>query len=444
MKSDSVGILFIDVYKSTYLKAGEKQADIDATFKAFHDTVDCAFGRFGGARWHSMGDGAIFTFQDSGSAVGAAVRLLGELTRFDSIGNKLSSSLHVRIGIHEGPRAICESVPQNERGKLAVGAIDVAGKLEKNCPVGKIAVSPEVYRKLENVQRALFRQPAVDPQRPGSAFVLEYRNTMPRERALGEGLTDDQLRRLPPTPFRAWEKLQPHPDTSLRALQDILHEPLLVVLGESSIDPSSSVRAAATSDAVGAIEIMATIRASTEVTAGIDRWADTADIACDRSLMVVGSGVVNTYAFAFNDLVRPVHFAKAEGRVFDQILAETCDGRRVYGSHAAPPRDCGFAVILRSPVNPDKHVVWIAGITGMGTQAAARFAWDIVTDPDATLRERLGSRDFSPIACVVAATTPSGSTDISALYRRWRIADYIIVLAIDREGRAIQADMRAA
>ncbi|TAJ97572.1 hypothetical protein EPO44_12290 [bacterium] len=41
------------------------------------------------------------------------------------------------------------------------------------------------------------------------------------------------------------------------------------------------------------------------------------------------------------------------------------------------------------------------------------------------------------LACVVGATTPSGSTDISAYYRRWRIADYVVVLAIDSEGRAI-------
>lgn len=440
MSKESVGVLFIDVYKSTDLKRGEKQADVDETFAAYHAAVDQAFGAYGGNRWHDMGDGAIYVFPDSRLAVGGAVRLLGDLPALDWEGNKLESSIHVRIGIHKIPEILIEGVPEAPAGQRPAGDLDIAGKLEKNCPVGKIAISRDVMEDLDNVQRALFRESAIGPLAGGSAFVLENRNLMPRERALAKGLSPAQSSRLPPIPFRSWDKLRPSGDMGLRQLHEVLREPLLVVLGETSDDPGSAVRAAATSDAVGAIEILSATRANMAVTAGIDRWADTADVACDRSLLLVGSGIVNTYAFAFNDLVRPVRFSKAEGRIVDRIVVETAEGKTLYGPHANPPKDCGLIVLFRSPVNPHTHAVWIAGITGMGTQAAARFALDLVSDADATVRERLGSGDFNPIACVVGATTPSGSSDISDYYRRWRIADYVLVVGIDRQGRAIRED----
>jgi len=440
MSKETVGVLFIDVYKSTDVKLGEKQADVEETFAAYHAAVDQAFSAYGGNRWHGMGDGAIYVFPDSRLAVGGAIRLLGDLPAFDVDGNKLESSIHVRVGIHKIPASLIQGVPQATRGQRPTGDLDIAGKLEKNCPVGKIAISRDVMADLDNVQQALFRVSAVGPLAGGSAFVLENRNLMPRERALAKGLSPAQSSRLPPMPFRSWDRLCPSEGMGLKQLHEILREPLLVVLGETSDDPGSAVHAAATSDAVGAIEILSATRANTAVTAGIDRWADTADVACGRSMLIVGSGIVNTYAFAINDLVRPVRFSKAESRVMDRVVVETAEGKTLYGPHADPPKDCGFIVLLRSPVNPHAHAVWIAGITGMGTQAAARCALDLVSDADATVRERLGTGNFNPIACVVGATTPSGSSDIADYYRRWRIADYDLVVGIYNQGRAIRKD----
>ena len=141
MQDEPMGLLFIDIYKSTDVKLGEEPCDVSATFSAFHKTVDEAFGASSGQRWHSMGDGAIFTFPNSPSAVRGALRLLAELPAFDKSENRLRSSLHVRIGIYEAPRAAVEGIAPKRRGKTALREFDVAGKLEKNCPVGKIALS---------------------------------------------------------------------------------------------------------------------------------------------------------------------------------------------------------------------------------------------------------------------------------------------------------------
>jgi len=438
MSTSTLAVMFIDVYKSTPLKLNEEQVDVDRTFAAYHAVVEQALAAYGGTRWHDMGDGAIYTFPDSRLAVGGAVRLLGDLPSFDRDGNHLQSSIHVRIGIGKIAASLMQGVPAADRGQRPAGDLDIAGKLEKNCPVGKIAISREVMDDLDNVLQALFREAAVGSLAKSSAFILEHRNAMSREQVLARGLSFAQSSRLPPIPFRTWSRLRPPDAVGLRQLQEILREPLLVVLGETSDDAHSAVRAAATSDAVGVIELLSAIRMNTDVTAGIDRWADTADIACDRSLLLVGSAMVNSYAFAFNDLVRPVRFSKADDRAVDRIVVESANETTLYGSHAANPRDCGFVALFRSPVNPDKHVVWIAGVTGMGTQAAARLAFDLVCDAEDTIRERLGSADFNPIACVVGATTPSGSSDISEYYRRWRVANYAIEVGIDGAGRAIR------
>jgi class 3 adenylate cyclase len=443
MAGGDVAVVVIDIYKSTTIKQGEEQAAVDHTFRAYHAVLDQALGAHQGERWHTMGDGAIYLFPDCRLAVGGAVHLLGDLTAFDSRDNRLRSSIHVRIGVSKAP-AVIKNASEAERGRVAAQGLDIAGQLEKKCPVGKIAISPQVFDDLDNVQRRLFREPTVGPLAGTRAFVLEHRNTMPREQALAEGLSQAQSSALPPIPFRDWDQLRPAADRGLRQMDAILHDPLLVVLGETYDDPDSVVHAAATSDAIGPMEILAAMHANADVIAGIDRWADTADVAGERSLLIVGSGTVNSYAFAFNDLVRPVRFARADGRVVDKIVVQSTQGRVTYGPHAAPPADCGFVALFRSPVNPERHAVWVAGITGMGTQAAARFAFDLISDADATIRKRLGSTDFNPIACVVGATTPSGSTDISGYYRHWRITEYALVVGIDSEGRALPGPERPA
>jgi len=75
------------------------------------------------------------------------------------------------------------------------------------------------------------------------------------------------------------------------------------------------------------------------------------------------------------------------------------------------------------------------GITGMGTQVASRFIWDLIKDP-AILNQKLGGHLINPIGCVVAPNIPLGLWDISDYYRRWRVLDYKILWAVDKDGNS--------
>jgi hypothetical protein len=68
--------------------------------------------------------------------------------------------------------------------------------------------------------------------------------------------------------------------------------------------------------------------------------------------------------------------------------------------------------------------------------------WDLVRDGPATLRDKMGTSDFQPIACVVGAASPTGNMEVSDYYRRWRIADYVVVAAVDREANLLCPDVK--
>jgi len=428
-------ILDIDVYRSTMLKNGESQDSITQTFNNYHLLVEETFKKFNGEIWHRMGDGAIVLFPISEDAVSASLQLLNSLVEFNRKKNRLSLPLSVRIGIHETEEDII-NVPKDKRGKYASTALDIAGKLQKNCPIGKIAISAEVYDKIGVLQR-LFR-PSLVKLQGKNFFVLIDRPIMPQEEELLYGLSREQKKVMPPIPFPVWDKIIPGQDINLAKLNEFLSEPLVVILGETSSDPTKSpISSAATSDAIGMIEVMGALRANFEIKAGIDEWEDTADLVSDRNVVLIGSGIVNIYAFALNDIFFPLHFVKTRGRIFDQIVATTAKEQLYFGPHGIPPRDCGLVIISKSPFNLEKILVWVAGITGMGTQAAAILMRELTRDPDGALR-RKGVKDLNnPIACVVCPHIAEGPWEIRNYYKRWRISDYKILWAVDQQGRSV-------
>lgn len=187
------------------------------------------------------------------------------------------------------------------------------------------------------------------------------------------------------------------------------------------------------------MEVIATLGANREVKVGIDHWDDTADIILDRNIIIVGSGTVNIYAFALNDLFQLVHFVKTRGRVLNQIVATSQKEQVYFGPHALPPEDSGLLIISKSPFNPDKALLWIAGITGMGTQAAAKFLKDMVIDPQYTIRKIGAQKPTPPVACIIGAEVriPLEDWRVSDYYRRWKITDYKVLWMVDRDGNKI-------
>jgi hypothetical protein len=433
------GIIDIDVYKSTILKEGRPQKEMEQVFNAYHFTVEKVFSEFNGKIWHQMGDGAICIFPTPIQAVDACIQLLDKLVEFNRQWERQlnDSPLFVRIGIHEIDSEDIKNVPENERGKFAHLALDVVGKLQKNCPIGKIAISMEVHRNL-GVKRRLFR-PSLVEFYGNRFFVLIDHLITPQEEKLHDGLSERQKKNMPPIPFLSWNRIKPEERNNLTTLDKFFEEPLLVILGETSSEPKGSISSAATSDAVGIMEVMAILKSHRDVRVGIDQWEDTSDAVLNRNIVIIGSGMVNIYAFALNDILSPVHFIKTRGRVLNQIVATSIEGEEHFGPHALPPKDSGLIIVSKSPFNLEKLLVWVAGITGMGTQAVTSFLKDLIVDAGSIWR-RMGVPTLAyPIACVVGAKTrgTEDEWDLFDYYRRWRIFDYKALWIADANGNRV-------
>lgn len=435
------GILDIDVYKSSRLKESQSQDVIEKTFSAYHALVTSTFGRFGATRWSTSGDGAIFIFETPRDAIDASIRLAEDMIQFNQNENKLDSPFFIRIGITVASKEDCNKfveVPEEKRTQHPHAVLDEVGHLQKECPIGKIIISKKVYHDITRIRKDIFRSTLLKKEED-EAFVLRRRLVMPQEERLLNGLIHEQKMSLPALPFLSWDEIRPETEQSLAKLNTILREPLIVILGESNPCPNSPISEAATSDAVGILEIIGALPPSSKIIAGLDQWEDTADLAIASNIILIGSGIVNTYSFAFNDLIDPAHFVKNGGRIFDQIITTSTlgtNGVKYFGPHTHTPKDCGLIVICKNPFNLKMNLLWIAGITGMGTQAAAAFVLDLIRrSPQSVLSEKAGEGVIKdPIACIVCPSVTQGTREISEYYQRWRIPDYRILWMCDGAG----------
>jgi hypothetical protein len=440
-----IALVDIDIYNSSDLVAASRHVDAQSSqqetaLRLYHAALDDLAAEYQGELWTRSGDGVILLFPKLGKALEASIALLDRLKEINRAARSelAGLALFTRIGIHLGDPSL-QAMPAEERGATESTDLNVVGKLQKNCPIGRIAISEEVHRAL-GIQRPLFRPSLIQ----GPAFVLAERFITPQEEQLFSGMSDEQKRTMPPVPFLSWQWVRPGVDQGLRTIAKYLEEPVLIVLGESSADRGMPT-AAATSDAVGLLEAMAAARSNTHVEVAIDRWPDTADLVADRHIIVVGSGVVNAYAFTINNIMYPLRFAKSDGKILHQVLAHSNNGITSFGTNAEDERDVGFVLVSKNPFSPTKAAVWIAGTSGTATQAAALFFKNLVIDARACLY-RIGIDDHSPhaIGCVVV---PVVDLDASRLRpqeysRRWRIRGYEAVWAVGSSGDQLKFDRR--
>ena len=87
-------------------------------------------------------------------------------------------------------------------------------------------------------------------------------------------------------------------------------------------------------------------------------------------------------------------------------------------------------MISRNPLNPEKLLLGVAGISGLGTQAVARFVHDMIRDADRFLREKC--RDECPMVehPTIAVVEPATRGNLSIgdyVKGGWRVCDYAIV-----------------
>jgi len=258
-------------------------------------------------------------------------------------------------------------------------------------------------------------------------------------------LSERQRKTFPLIAFPDWRTLVPG-GVCLSEVSDLLKS-AFVILGETRPENSQNHSpvnaAAATSDAIGAIEIMAAIETNNDVRAGIDEWADVEDQAVESNLLVVGSPAVNLYSYAANlvfspskekrYLPGPVGFNTEQSGLL-RIVVDKCTNGDVSFfpesvDHYGRKRHFGMAMISKSPFNPERFLLWVAGISGFATQAVARFIHDMIRDPKRYLRDK---RNRGCPMCenpTVAIIEPfaQGSLEVKDYIKGgWRVSDYRI------------------
>jgi len=439
-----VAVLNIDIYKSSLLKVS-REAEVEHAgdrdpMGAYHRALDELARMHKGRVWLRSGDGAIVLFPAASKALTAAMDLLdavGEINRKSAV--QLDGAvLFTRIGLHLADHSL-SSVPSKDRGRVDDVDLDLAGKLQKNCPVGRIAVSSEAYDAI-SFRGPLFRPALIDEIQDTPIFVLAERLVAPQEEALFEGMPAGQKRIMPPIPFLSWSRIRPDGNLSLRHVSGLLQEPLLIILGESA-QGRDHLGVGATSDAVGVMEAMAALPSNRDVRVAVDVWPGTGDlVSTRRNVILVGSGHVNAYAFAINDITPHLRFVKSEGRMFGQLAMASRDGETRLGPYTGDERDAGFVSVSRSPFNAYQSLIWVAGINGRATQAAALLLKDLALDAKGCLAS-IGLGGSSPIGCVVVPRIEPMSGDRAPgepPYTKWWIKRYRPIWAVDDLGRSLR------
>lgn len=138
----AICVLAVDVAGSTTMKQDSDPLHVEYSFRAFQDMVAGIANRRNGNVLSQAGDGAVLTFQSCPEAMYAAKEIQTEISRFNATSNRLDSAFRVRVGLHTGQTsANLVDVPFNE-------LIDIAAHVERESPVGGIAVTESVIAHL--------------------------------------------------------------------------------------------------------------------------------------------------------------------------------------------------------------------------------------------------------------------------------------------------------
>lgn len=155
-------VVVVDVAGSTRMKAEADPLAVEYSFRAFQAFVSGVTTKRGGAVLSTAGDGAVLAFNSCAEALYAAKELQTKIARFNESTNRLPSSFRVRIGMHTGQvSAHLQDVPFNE-------LIDIAAHVEREAPVGGIAVTQRVVENLQDERVAALKD-QVDGQ---NVFVV--------------------------------------------------------------------------------------------------------------------------------------------------------------------------------------------------------------------------------------------------------------------------------
>lgn len=426
------GILCVDIFNSADLKmanaGADRQSAEEETFAAYHEIVRTTVEAFSGKIWMSQGDASITTgFKDIDETVVAAETIQRRLYHFNrDPSNQINARLIVRIGLTDGN---LPNTPRNRRSTLASSKLDEVGHLEKDCPLGRIRISKAAYEKLK-FARDRFRPSANNDLKTKSKCSLVWTD---------RSMTSDDLKyrdRLAPPQYRAYPLIVDSAEAfqerkcgyDFSNFSEILSNSF-IILGETRPQGqrgTAVTHPSSTSDAIGIIDVMAALQNGGRIMSGIDEWVDTEDFACQRNIIVIGSPAVNIYAYAVNT-VTAVGFTDNPARPLRIRVLEHERTRYLPDAveHTDTDKYYGLALIARNPLNPQYHMLWIAGVSGIATQAASRFVRDLITDPGSTLSRVTNPHKEPPNAVVVRPNWVKGYGPHENR-GKWRAIEYSI------------------
>jgi class 3 adenylate cyclase len=133
--------LSLDVVGSTQMKFNADPLAIEFTFNEYHSYVRRISEKHFGSIHSTAGDGITVAFEHPQNAFNAARQIQTGLVEFNAFRNKIDTPLQLRSGIHTG------QVVAPEAGNMTsinfASVIDIAAHLQKECPVGGVAVSDD-------------------------------------------------------------------------------------------------------------------------------------------------------------------------------------------------------------------------------------------------------------------------------------------------------------
>lgn len=141
-KTTTVCVMFVDVAKSSEMKATADPLVVEWTFREYQAFVQKVCERYGGQVQYTAGDGSVVSFPDTRSAYRAGQTLQSEIATFNNTKSRLKQPFRIRVGIHSG-----EVVASLEDVEFT-NVIDVAAHVQNTSPVGGIAVTEPVAAQL--------------------------------------------------------------------------------------------------------------------------------------------------------------------------------------------------------------------------------------------------------------------------------------------------------
>lgn len=131
--------LSLDVVGSTKMKLDADPLAVEFTFTEYHGFVERIAEKHFGKIHSTAGDGITVAFEHPQNAFNAARQIQTGLVEFNAFRNKIDQPLQLRAGIHTG------QVVAPEAGNMTsinfASVIDIAAHLQKESPVGGVAVS---------------------------------------------------------------------------------------------------------------------------------------------------------------------------------------------------------------------------------------------------------------------------------------------------------------